>query len=169
VTASSGIDPVSGAWSPAFEGQKPPFEPGNQLAIRHGAYSTLSLAPRAAELADEIRRVVPVYSPADEILVRSLALALARVERAQAALDQVDDQVGNELGTYLHEKTLAFEHLRSDMRAWLNLVRKLTSDLGMSPTARARLGVDLTVMESGQARLNRYLAENYGDRSEGSS
>jgi hypothetical protein len=38
-------------WVPAFPSQRPPFEPGNQLATTyHGAYSPRRVDPLAAEL-----------------------------------------------------------------------------------------------------------------------
>ena len=63
------------------------FQPGHGAALKHGANSTLAIAPGAAELADELRQVVPTYSPADEVSVRLLAVTLARIERAVAALE----------------------------------------------------------------------------------
>src|SRR5262245_28351281 len=59
-----------------------PFAEGNAAAVRHGAHSTLLLAPRAEELADELRSVVPAVSDADEPMIRLLALILARIEVA---------------------------------------------------------------------------------------
>jgi len=76
----SGID-EDGVWSPAFEGQREPFrpgnelrfEPGNDLAVRHGAFATLKLGPRVDELAAEVRELVPAYRPNDEVSVHLLA------------------------------------------------------------------------------------------------
>jgi hypothetical protein len=42
----------------------------------------IRLAPRSAELADDLRAVVPAVSEADEPTIRLLALVLARVEAA---------------------------------------------------------------------------------------
>jgi hypothetical protein len=57
----SGLD-RNGEWTPEFAGQRPPFEKGNALKLRHGAKATVHLAPRAGEIADGLRETVPVYS-----------------------------------------------------------------------------------------------------------
>jgi hypothetical protein len=113
------------------------FEPGNQLSKGHGAppvhgaYATLRLGARAPEIADALRGDVPGYRASDEPTLLLLGVTLARIEAAVAA---VDDAVPAEL-----------ERLRSDLRGWVNTARRLLNDLGMSPTARARLGVDVAV------------------------
>lgn len=156
--SDSGIK-QDGRWVPAFPGQRPPFAEGNELAVQHGAYSTLHLAPRAAELAAELRAVVPAYSPADEPMVRMLAIVLARVERATAALEKVDDAAeGNEVGVYLGDGAESMRRLREDSRGWINTARRLANDLGLTPTSRARLGLDIA--RTGDV-LAEYLAENY--------
>src|SRR5438132_1500325 len=49
------------------------FLPGHTHSMRHGAYSSsLRLSPRTEELAAELREVVPLYSPADEVVIRLL-------------------------------------------------------------------------------------------------
>src|SRR4029078_12274629 len=65
------------------------FTNGNVVALKHGARSMVTLAPRAAELADGLRQIVPAVSKSDEPSTRLLALALARVEAANAWLDEV--------------------------------------------------------------------------------
>ena len=48
------------------------FSPGNQLAVRHGAYSTFRTSRRSAQLGAEIRDVMPLYDESDEVQVRLL-------------------------------------------------------------------------------------------------
>ena len=91
------------------------------------------------ELADELRPVVPSYSSSDEPAVRLLSLAFARLERAQVALDEAKpDEAGK---------------LRSDALGWANAARRLLNDLGMTPTSRARLGLNIGRGESVVRRL----------------
>lgn len=136
-------------WTPAFPGQRPPFEKGNALAVRHGAYATILLGQRVEELAAELRELVPAYSPSDEPAVRVLCLALARLERAEAALEEA---APSELGK-----------LRQDALGWANAARRLLNDLGMTPTARARLGLDIArTREEAFRRLDAHLAEKHG-------
>jgi hypothetical protein len=143
-SASPGLShgPARGYVWPSFrEG-----EPGP--ALRHGAYSTLACGPRAAELASEIRQALPLYAPADEPSVRLLALALARVERASAALDEVDERLGSRrLAAYLAEGEERLDRLRRDLRAWIGTATKLMSELGMTPSSRARLGLDVALAQ----------------------
>jgi hypothetical protein len=43
------------AWTPAFDGQRPPFAKGNQLAATsHGAYSPRRVDPLASELVEQL-------------------------------------------------------------------------------------------------------------------
>ena len=134
-------------------------EPGNQIALKHGANSTFAIAPRAAELAGELRQVVPTYSPADEVSVRLLAITLARIERAVAALERVDGAAGeNPLGPYLGDSAEVMRWLRTDLRLWVASAGRLAESLGLTPTSRAKLGLD--VARTGDA-LADYLAEHY--------
>lgn len=118
------------------------FEKGNALSLHHGAYAIVALGPRVEELADQIRELVPAYSPSDEITIRLLCLALARLERSSDVAANVPIE---ELG-----------RLRQEERGWTNTARRLLNDLGMTPTARAGLGLAL-VQAKGEA-LRAHLA-----------
>jgi hypothetical protein len=125
------------------------FQPGHELSLRHGAYSTIRLSARAAELRDELVAVMPIYSPADEPTVRLLALALARCEAATAALDEADEMTeGKPLAPYLIENAGALARLREDLRSWLSTSAKLANSLGLSPLSRSRLGLNVARTES---------------------
>jgi len=123
------------------------FEKGNSLPLRHGAYAVVALGPRVEELADLIRELVPAYSPSDEITIRLLCLALARLERSSDATGKVPIE---ELG-----------RLRENERGWTNTARRLLNDLGMTPTSRAGLGLAL-VQAKGEA-LRAHLANKRAD------
>ena len=125
---------------------------GNRLGEKHGAYASLARLradPRCAQIAGDIRASAPVYSPADEPVVPLLALVLLRVERAVAALAAVDTAAGEgrELGPYLVDDGGKHDRLWQDLRGWVSTARYLCSDLGMTPTSRARLGLDLAGTE----------------------
>jgi hypothetical protein len=142
----------------------PPFENGNQAALRHGGYSLLGIGDRATEIADEIRPTLPVASVADEPVLLLLATTLARIERANEAIEVVDENSTSALSEYLagDEPTLApdLSRLRQDLRAWIGLARRLASDLGLTPTSRARLGLDIVAAQ----RIGSGLVERYGGR-----
>lgn len=111
------------------------FKPGHELTLRHGAYADVALGPRVDELSGELEQLVPAYSPSDAIAVRLLGLALARLERAEAALEAA--------------APADMARLRTDALGWANSARRLLNDLGMTPTSRARLGLDLSRMAGG--------------------
>lgn len=156
---------AAGLPAPAGNGTRPPFEKGNQVARKHGGYSLLSLGDRASEIADEIRPTLPAYAPADEPTLLLFATTLARVERASAAIALVDENSTSPLSEYLaaDEPTLApnLSALRNDLRSWINTARRLANDLGLTPTSRARLGLDIA---AAQKMLGADLVERYGGR-----
>jgi hypothetical protein len=123
------------------------FEKGNDAALQHGGYSLLGIGDRANEIADQVRPTMPVASVADEPVLLLLATTLARIERANAAVEAVD-AASDPLGGYLaasDSPTLApdLARLRQDLRAWIGLARRLSADLGLSPRSRAALGLDI--------------------------
>jgi hypothetical protein len=143
----SGLDDRAG-WSPAFEGQRPPFEPGNALGVRHGAYAIVRLGDRTAELADQLRQLVPAYMPADDVAVQLLALALARAEAAATALEGA--------------KPGDLARLEQDLRGWVTKATSLADKLGMTPTSRSRLRLDLALGSRTMNQLDAYVADRYG-------
>src|SRR5213076_1745216 len=74
----------AGQWRLAARPMSAPV--GNALAVKHGGAALLRLAPRAEELADDLREIVPAISEADEPTIRLLALVLARIETANGWL-----------------------------------------------------------------------------------
>jgi hypothetical protein len=102
--------------------------------------SSVRIEGRAREVVDELRPTLPLFSPADEPVLRLLAIALVRVERAAAALDAADEV--RELAA-----------LKADLRGWIASARNLANDLGLTPTSRARLGLDLARAEDTLAQL----------------
>ena len=119
----------AGHGGPARGYSRPPFERGNTAALRYGAQATVALGPRVNELADDLRELVPGYAPSDEPAVRLLALSFARSERAEVTLEAAGpDEMGR---------------LRQDSLGWANAARRLLNDLGMTPTARVRLGLNV--------------------------
>jgi hypothetical protein len=115
---------------------------------------------RALEIAHALRPTLPLYSAADEPTLTLYAVTLARIELASAALDEIDQtSAGGPLGPYLVEQAEKFARLRDDLRGWVNTARRLGNDLGLSPTSRARLGLDLAAT---QRILGAELLERYG-------
>ncbi len=104
----------------------------------------MHLAPRAAEITDDLREVVPAYAPSDEPTLGLLGLVLARIEKATAALDKVDEMSeANPLAAYTVGEAAKLQRLREDARGWVNTARRLCNDLGLTPTSRAKLGLNV--------------------------
>lgn len=123
------------------------FQSGHELATKHGAYSIVKVSERAAELAADLGPLVPGYCSSDEPAVRLLAIMLARVERAEAALEEAGPA--------------DLQRLRQDALGWANASRRMMNDLGMTPTARARMGLD--VARAKGAALAAHVADRYGE------
>jgi hypothetical protein len=130
------------------------FDQANTLSVRHAAYAVVHLGPRAAEIADELRELVPGYSVIDEPALRTTALVLARLEVATAALDAVDaSSEDRPLAQYTVEEAAKLQRLREDTRGWVNTARRLFNDLGLTTTSRAKLGLDIVQTEHTLERL----------------
>ena len=142
------------------------FGPGNQFALgqgrpeAHGAYSRslVKIGPPVEERANEIRDLLPVFHPVDEAALRALSIVLIRIERAEAALEQLEHEIEDEgrgaLAMYgeelrLNGRVVRVDGLKDDLARWLRVAEKYFSALGMTPGSRARLGLDI-------ARAHRY-------------
>jgi hypothetical protein len=121
-------------------------QPGNDLAITHGAYSRLRLQPRAELLRDELAALVPFGCEADAPLLDLASFTLAQVERAALvlAIEQAEVARAAEEGA---EPPARLDRLAADSRAWTKLAARLLDQLGLSPTARGRLAGDLATAE----------------------
>jgi hypothetical protein len=111
----------------------------------------IRLAPRSAELADDLRAIVPAVSDSDEPTIQLLALVLARVEAANAWLA--------ERGIFVDGTGEPQPVLRA-LSTWENTAARLCDRLGLTPTSRAALGLDLARSHSEVLRVE--LAERYG-------
>jgi hypothetical protein len=123
------------------------FPAGHGLSTKHGAYAVVSLGPRAAEIAEQLRALVPGGDPVDGPAVSVLATVLARLERAMAALDAVDAATSEHpLSQYVGSKDATldqFARLRHDAKGWANVALRGLDALALVPTSRGRLGLDV--------------------------
>jgi hypothetical protein len=58
----------------------PPFAPRNQLSVKAGDRSLLKLKPRAAEIADGLRELLPMWHPSFEAALQAAGMSAARLE-----------------------------------------------------------------------------------------
>ncbi len=145
-------------WVPEFEGQRPPFGPGNKLAVTHGADSAQITDPMAARLASEIV-VVPgleyLAEPRYALAVDQWAHARTRtlLLRAYCAGKSIDDAraeltVFEETTEGLPSSGLMrrYSQVRRLESAWRELERAERHEMacadriGLSPLARQKLG-----------------------------
>lgn len=107
-----------------------PFEPGNTVSLRHGAYSPRSISPVAGGLVAELVGQAPwLARPAFAAEVQAWAWAEAEVVLLRRHMDEVGllDAEGEPLG-------FTEELHRAETRA-----AKRRADLGLSPRAWAQM------------------------------
>jgi hypothetical protein len=136
----------------------PPFEPGNTVALRHGAWSERLVAARAVELVDagvlpddqELAGLLRWVGDADRWQADAWRRAEARVVRLTEWLEEhgLEDADGN-----LREPAIGLL-MRAERAAAMQ-----RDALGLTPTARARLLRDQTAAAvNGTSALERLAA-----------
>lgn len=152
----SGID-EHGDWTPVFPGQRPPFERGHDLSVRHEAYSRLRLQPRAETLRDELAGLVPFGCEADLPLLDLVSFTLAQVERAALVLALEQERLMRAVDAG-EDAPQRLDRLAADSRAWVKTAARLLDALGLSPTSRARLGVDVANVRRSMSLIEYWAA-----------
>jgi hypothetical protein len=100
----------------------PPFQPGNEAAVQHGAYrSVLALQERAQTITDRLLELLgddfdPKFTPALE----AASIAATRLEKATTALDAATDD----------EYVLK---LSADARGWFRELVRVLEACGLTP------------------------------------
>ncbi len=137
------------------------FEPDNRASITHGSYAVRDISndPATQELADEIFASLPLRSAADRVMVGLLAIVLVRIQRATAAIEEVESWHPDEPLKSYFARADEIDALRRDLRGWIREARQLANDLGLSPAARTSIGVAITAAEVARERLEQHLAE----------
>lgn len=145
---------VSDGWTPAFPGQRPPLNGpvGNQLALKHGAYSPRKVDPLATELVELVRADASVswLTAADMPAVWAWARAEAQVQLLTEYLELAGQSTGDGVGDLEAEAVRSAYLLlhRAEARAMSGRRR-----LGLDPLSRARLGRDVAATNVDLARL----------------
>jgi hypothetical protein len=140
-------------WTPAFEGQRPPFPVGHELSVRHGAFSPRRVDPLASELVDLV-----LADPATAYLqaahwrpaVWAWAKAEAQVQLLEEYLATRAQETGDGVGDLGDERVRSayLLHHRASARAISGRSR-----LGLDPLSAARLGRDKAAAGMDMARL----------------
>jgi hypothetical protein len=136
-----------GSWVPSFEGQRPPFEPGNTLTVghgrpaEHGAYAELALSPRAEALSARLRELGADHlTPADDAGLAVAALSALQLSCATGALEEVTEAIerGDDVDVWLG-RLESRSRLSQDARRWSDTTRRWFDSLGLTPAGRAQL------------------------------
>lgn len=146
---------------PVWRGDGQPFPAGHTLSVLHGIYSDRVRAPIEEKFADVLRRSMKdglgsAYSPElDEHAIRRAARALTTVEMVEARIEEHGyDSISDKLAE--HYKTAT------------NQVKKWLTELGLTPAARAKLGVDVAkqydLVEALEHRRRQREVEDSPDR-----
>jgi hypothetical protein len=147
------------------------FEPGHQLTTTHGAYAVVGITGRAQEITDGLIEAMVAegtWRPSFAPTVQVCSVLLVRVERAAAAIAQVDDAATEPLGSYVGDVGETIEKLRRDLRGWTNAARGYLAELGLTPAALARIARDSGVGRATRAQaalreLNAHLEQHYAE------
>lgn len=145
---------TGGEWVPSFEGQRPPFQPGNPdrfemgntAAVQHGAYSERILAPLAESIVEHTLRD-PSLAYLREPRYRATVNAWGRAEGKCVLFEEQLERLPDDLADKRVE-TAHRELHRAETRA-----ATLRSQLGLTPLSRARLGRDVAATQVDMARL----------------
>ena len=147
------------AWTPAFEGQRPPFPPGHTLTLKHGAFSPRRIQPVAEQLIAELlddaeanylrkpiwRRTVHAWARAE---ARVLLLTAWLEDRGDAGIDS-DGEVTSVLRV---------------LKDWESRAEKARTRLGLDPLSAARLGRERTAAALDTAQLMAQLEKQERER-----
>jgi hypothetical protein len=138
-------------WVPEFDGQRPPFQSGNTLAVTHGARSPRVIEPMAAELRDRALAAAPYLG--DARWAGELE-AWSRAEARVQVLLAYEDRVGGPLADDGTPRSHLGELHRAETRA-----QSARDRLGLNPAAAARLASYLASAER-SVSLARLMAED---------
>jgi hypothetical protein len=138
------------AWTPAFEGQRPPFQPGHELSLRHGAWSARHVQPVATGILQSV-----LDDPACEYLkaprfaaeLEAWATAEARVRLLETYIAKLAGDSGDGVGDLADEATRAAWGLLNRFEARAQSGR---DRLGLSPAAASKIGRDLSLAQTTQ-------------------
>lgn len=164
---TSAAEPVVVEWTPAFPGQRPPFAPGNELTVKHGAYSPRKVDPLASELVETMLSD-PGAGHLQHLSYRPALWAWGRAEAQVQLLTEWlakrGEEAGDGVGDLDDEATRSAYLLLHRAEARANTMR---TRLGLDPLSRARLGKDVAAGQLDAARLMAELERQEKDGDDG--
>jgi hypothetical protein len=143
------VNPDGTPWTPAFNGQRPPFQPGNSLAVSHGAYSPTRTDPLANQFRDEI-----LASPDMQYLNKPQYAAIFwRYCQAAAKVQLIEEWVDGMSIRGAAESTFGQTSPLELLRKWTATMLTLAARMGLDPLSYAKLGKDVVSTQVDLARL----------------
>jgi hypothetical protein len=142
-------NPDGTPWTEKFENQRPPFQPGNQLAVTHGAYSTERTDPIAQRYIQEVcsdPATSYLRSPAYHAMLWQWGVLMAQCELITVHMASMtfEERTNSDRG-----KTSPMDlYTRFSGRALA-----LAKEMGFTPRSRAGLGKDVASTQVDLATL----------------
>lgn len=122
----------------------PPFEEGNELSIRHGAFSQRRISARALEIRDALLVAYPYL--ADDVFMEALE-RYTREEARALLLHEYVMRVAEEQGVEAVKPYLWTEAARAAANA-----QRFAQDCGLDPTGHAHVARDLGLAKAAGGR-----------------
>ena len=141
----------------------PPFEPNNEIALKHGAFSETKIAPVAKQVVTQaIETVAWLEAPEYGAALNAWARAEARCELLSVYLDQhglLDDEGHPRPATKL---MLSLERHAAECRGRLGLdpIARAKLEQAMSTTARNAVDVQAELARARELRLQAEARQN---------
>lgn len=149
-------------WAPEFGGQRPPFQPGNESAVVHGARSERYVGPLAARIAEELLEDADTPGHLREPLFAASVQAWARAEAVvtllwrwldgqdiEAGLTAVatttEDEVASGGKVSRRSVTKTLPSVLDQLRRYESIASSLRSKLGLDPASAAKVSRDLAL------------------------
>jgi hypothetical protein len=129
---TTGKGPARGySWPPFEPGNEFAVKPGNDLAVRHGGFSAQRIGERARLIFEEVLQLAPHLATEENALALSAyAMSRARVELLSVAIEAAVAQAGAvKLGARIIEAVTAASREEAQQRASLGLDPRSLAEL----------------------------------------
>jgi hypothetical protein len=148
---------VKGDWVPNPNPRHADFEPGNVLALTHGAQSERAIEAKAAEVRSHLFTAAPWLATADGEPIAAYVPEIARFLRAEAREQLLHDHIL----TVTADKGAGAvpQRVWEGATAASNLASRLGDKLGLNPQALARLKLTSAGAIGAEATLSDLMAE----------
>jgi hypothetical protein len=141
------------AWTPAFPGQRPPFELGNVASLTHGVWSPRKVDPLAEHLIWQLHQT-PGLDYLAEARFAAEVLAWAKAEARVALLEAHVDKLGIVKASAAKPGTRApIEHLAK----WEGMAAAARGRLGLTPKSWVEIRRSLAGTAQAQAQAEHLL------------